>query len=666
MPNPEHPALKLRLDLQGLRAIAVSVVVFAHAGVAGFSGGYVGVDIFFILSGFLITGALYKEFRANGKLNILGFYSRRLKRLLPAMAFMITITLVAAFVLLPEFQAKAQIGSAPFASLWLSNFYFTFAELDYFNELGQKDLFLHTWSLGVEEQFYLLWPLLFLLLVRFEQQRLSERYDVSQRLIAGLCLVFVLSMALSLYWTEENPPLAFYQMPSRAWQFALGGLLFFMASQARRISNRRVVAFSGFLLLISGLMGISLCVYIYTDQMSYPGWAAAAPSFGAAFVILGGSLVSETSNPLSLKPLVWLGNRSYSLYLWHWPVLLLVEAVYGNVTGGLVVAVIAISLLLTEVTHRLVELPFWKGSLSHYKPKTTVQFSTLVMLLALLGSFNAARQPLVNGVDRSKYASQESRYDVPIIYRMPCDAWYEHDKVEPCVFGPKDPQKTVILLGDSIGAQWFSLVAFAYLERDWRMVVLTKSACPMVDHSYFYDRIKQVFSVCDSWRDKVLARISEWNPEVVVVGSASSYGFSDEEWISGSQRVWEKLQGDGAQIVVVPGIPALTMNAPACISREIQKGTADLAEACSSDQSGDVAYGVSRLLKTAAADMEGVDVLDLNSWVCPSRTCSAIADDGVVVYRDNKHLTNSFVSMIAPQIAPQLINFLKVASSQDL
>lgn len=133
MPTPEHPALKLRLDLQGLRAIAVSVVVFAHAGMAGFSGGYVGVDIFFILSGFLITGALYKEFKANGKLNIVGFYSRRLKRLLPAMVFVIAVTLVAGFILLPDFQVKAQIGSAPFASLWLSNFYFTFAELNYFN-----------------------------------------------------------------------------------------------------------------------------------------------------------------------------------------------------------------------------------------------------------------------------------------------------------------------------------------------------------------------------------------------------------------------------------------------------------------------------------------------------------------------------------------------------
>lgn len=666
MPTPEHPALKLRLDLQGLRAIAVSVVVFAHAGMAGFSGGYVGVDIFFILSGFLITGALYKEFKANGKLNIVGFYSRRLKRLLPAMVFVIAVTLVAGFILLPDFQVKAQIGSAPFASLWLSNFYFTFAELNYFNELGQNDLFLHTWSLGVEEQFYLVWPLLFLFLVRFEQRRLSERYDVSQRLFAGLCLVFVLSLALSLYWTEKSPILAFYQMPSRAWQFALGALLFFIASQTEfRVTRRSGVA-AGLLLLIAGVVAISLCVYLYNDRMPYPGWAALAPSLGAAFVILAGSLVPEKSNPLSLKPMVWLGNRSYSLYLWHWPVLLLVEAVYGNVTGELVVAVIAISLLLTEVTYRLVELPFWKGSISHYKPKTIVQFGTLVMLLALLGSFHAARQPLVDGVDRSKYASQESRYDVPIIYRLPCDAWYEHDKVEPCVFGPKDPQKTVVLLGDSIGAQWFSLVAFAYLEQDWRMIVLTKSACPMVDHSYFYDRIKQVFSVCDSWRDIVLARIPQWNPEVVVVGSASSYGFSDEEWISGSQRVWEKLQGSGAQIVVLPGTPTLAMNAPACISREIQKETADLAEVCSSDQSGDVAYGVSELLKTAAADMEGVEVLDLNSWVCPSRTCSAITEDGVVVYRDNKHLTNSFVSTIAPEVAPHLINALKSDSSQDL
>lgn len=654
MPNSNDLALKLRLDLQGLRAIAVAVVFLAHAGVAGFSGGFIGVDLFFVLSGFLITGVLYKEYEANGRLDVLAFYSRRLKRLLPAMVLMIGVTLFASFILLPSFQAKAQIGSAPFASLWFSNFYFSFNELDYFNELGQNDLFLHTWSLGVEEQFYLIWPFLFLLLTSFLRGKLSTNFSHRLSLSLGLSLVLISSLALSLYWTTNNPLLAFYQMPSRAWQFALGALLFFVVHRPEFCRNRSRNDVTGLLLLVAGAVAVAMSVYQYNDQMHYPGWAALAPSFGAAFIILAGSLIPENKNPFAWGPLVWLGNRSYSLYLWHWPVLLLFEAIYGSLTVEMTAAVILISLLLTELTYRLVEKPFWTGSLSNFSPKHIVQFGTLAMLLALLGSFHAARQPVEDGVAVNGDITQQWRSDYPLIYSMPCDAWFSHDKVQPCVFGPKDAEKTVMLLGDSIGAQWFSLIGSSYLQRDWRLVVLTKSSCPMVDHSYFYDRIKQVFTVCDQWRDKVLDRLPEWQPDVVVVGSASTYGFSDQEWISGSQRVWEKIQKTGARVVVLPGTPTLDMDAPSCISREIQNRETDLTEACSTDQSQDGAYRVTELLETAASEMPHIQVLDLNPWVCPAGTCSAVTEEGIVVFRDSQHLTDSFVISIAPEIGPQL------------
>ncbi|MBO6851794.1 MAG: acyltransferase, partial [Marinobacter sp.] len=275
----------LRLDLQGLRAIAVTVVFLAHAGVQGFSGGYIGVDLFFVLSGFLITGVLYKEFEATGSVNIFAFYSRRIKRLLPAMALVIGLTLAISFVLLPGFQAKAQIGSSPFASLWLSNFYFTFSELDYFNELGEKDLFLHTWSLAVEEQFYLVWPFLLLFLARFRQRRVSEKHNLRIRLAVGLLLVLGLSFALSLYWIEESPLLAFYHMPSRAWQFALGALVFLAVYRTPFRTNESCGTAKGLSLLIVGAGAIAASTWFYDDQMTYPGWAAVVPSVGAALVI---------------------------------------------------------------------------------------------------------------------------------------------------------------------------------------------------------------------------------------------------------------------------------------------------------------------------------------------------------------------------------------------
>lgn len=195
---------------------------------------------------------------------------------------------------------------------------------------------------------------------------------------------------------------------------------------------------------------------------------------------------------------------------------------YGDLATEYTIVVILVCLLLTEITYRFVEKPFWRGALSYFEPKQVFQFGTLVMLLAMLGSFHAARQPVVDGIAGSADISQQWRNDYPVIYSMPCDSWFSHDKVQPCVFGSDDAKKTVILLGDSIGVQWFSLIALSYLQQDWRMVVLTKSSCPMVDQSYFYERIKKLYSVCDQWRDKVLNRLSEWEPEVVVVGSAST------------------------------------------------------------------------------------------------------------------------------------------------
>ncbi|MBW4935563.1 acyltransferase family protein [Marinobacter sp. F4206] len=649
MHHHNDSALKLRLDLQGLRAIAVSVVFLAHAGVVGFSGGYIGVDLFFILSGFLITGVLYKEYEASGRLNVLAFYSRRIKRLLPAMVLMIGLTLLASFVLLPSFQAKAQVGSAPFASLWLSNFYFSFNELDYFNELGQNDLFLHTWSLGVEEQFYLIWPFLFLLPTFFLRGRRPAEVNLQRHIVLGLALVFISSLALCLYWTKNSPLLAFYQMPSRAWQFALGALLFFGVYRPEFRRNQAPNKLAGLLLLAIGTVAVALSVHLYNDRMPYPGWAALLPSFGAALIILAGSLIPEKRNPLACGPLVWLGNRSYSLYLWHWPVLLLFEAIYGSLTVELIGAVTLISLVLTEITYRLVERPFWKGRLSYFAPKKIVQCGALVMLVALLGSFHAARQPLVDDG-----FSDQWRADYPIIYSMPCDSWFVHNKVQPCEFGAEDAEKTVMLLGDSVGAQWFSLIGLPYLQRDWRYIVLTKSSCPMVDHPYFYDRIKQVYTVCEEWREKILERLPEWEPDVVVVGSASTYGFSDQEWISGSQRVWKEIRSTGAQVVVLPGTPTLGIDAPSCIKREVKSRTTDIAGACSRDQSDDEAYRVSELLEVAASDMPNVDVLELNSVVCPSAICSAMTEEGIVVYRDSQHLTDSFVISITPKILPQL------------
>lgn len=660
MPNPAHPELNFRADLQGLRALAVAMVVLAHASVPGFSGGFVGVDLFFVLSGYLITGILYQELQQTGRIDLPVFYSRRIKRLLPAMMLMIGATLAAVFILLPKDEAKLLIGSAPFASLWLSNFYFNLNDAGYFDEQALEDLFLHTWSLGVEEQFYLTWPCLMLLLGWLQHRNSGkDRIGANGRIIAGFAAIGMTSLALCVYWLGTSPLFSFYQMPSRAWQFTLGALVF-LVWQRRKVLLGETVGgqASGYVLLLAGLVLIGISVGFYHDQMAYPGWAAVMPSVGAVLIIAAGILLHSWHNPLAWPPLVWLGNRSYSVYLWHWPILQLTKTVHGGHTATTITLAIAGSLLLAELTYRLIEQPFWKGKFSHYASKVVLQSGLVAMLLTMAACFHAARKPIDPNMLTGNQATQALKIDAPVIYTMPCDSWYENADIQPCTFGPENASNTALLLVDSIGAQWFSLIADTYLKQNWKVVVLTKSACPIVDEPIFYSRINHEYSICEQWRNKILDQLEEWSPDVVITGSTAGYEYTHEQWVSGSQRVWRKITDTGARVIVIPGTPSLGMDGPSCLRRQLEAGHTnylDMKNTCSKDQANHVAYKIADLLKTASANIQEVDVLDLNAEVCPEKVCSAITGAGIVVFRDGQHLTDSFVRSLAINAAPKLI-----------
>lgn len=264
-----------RPALQGLRAIAIMLVVLAHAGVTLFGGGFVGVDVFFVLSGYLISGLLLRELGQSGGIAFARFYARRLRRLLPALIVMLGLTAAAAHWLLSGVEARAQLASAPFAATWISNLYFAFTTIDYFDELATRDLFLHTWSLGVEEQFYLVWPILLLaLFVIGCWKRSASRYPMG---FVSLTLVFLVSLALSLYWSMNAPHAALYLMPSRIWQFALGAMVYlaFQNVPLRETGSTpdlRRTATAAWLALMTGLLLILGSAVLLRPNQTYPGF----------------------------------------------------------------------------------------------------------------------------------------------------------------------------------------------------------------------------------------------------------------------------------------------------------------------------------------------------------------------------------------------------------
>lgn len=629
-----------------------------HAGVPGFSGGYIGVDVFFVLSGYLITGLLFSEHVSTGRIRYLNFLARRLKRLLPAMLAMLLVVAAIAPVLLSAYETRLQTGSFAFAATWTSNLFFAFDEFDYFAELEQKDLFLHTWSLGIEEQFYVVWP--WLLVAAFlVNARMRQAWNPATVLLGFLAGVFVSSLSLCLYWAETQPLLGFYMMPARGWQFALGAAVF---AVVHPLANSHGAGFSrrlGAFRLPAGVAGMGLILgsaFLLHGRLTYPGFYALFPSFGAAAVLLSGATPGATgvSRLLATRAFVWVGDRSYSLYLWHWPVLLLGDA-YGLTSMPVGTALlIAVSVGLSDLSYRLIERPFWKGRLSTATPVRTILLSTLAVLVAVFTIDRVHEQTVAETAIASSGAVYDPRMDVPDIYTVGfnCDTMHFSAAVEPCASGPADARHTAVLIGDSIGAQWVSLFPEIYAAPDWQVLVLTKSSCAMVDEPLYLEAIKAQYVVCEKWRNAALDYIAELAPDVVFVGMSSNYIFTESQWVDGAARILGRLSPVAANVVVIPGTPTLSFDGPICIEqpyRFVLKLT-DSQRDCEERMSRDQTLIVTRYLEAAAARFDNVHVLNLNDLVCPGGRCAAQSEDGLVVFRDHQHLTDAFVAKQVPEV----------------
>lgn len=644
-----------RLDLQGLRAIAILLVVIAHADLMIFPGGFVGVDVFFVLSGYLITRLLFRELESNTRIDFLRFYARRLKRLFPALMSMLVVIGVLAYFLLSPKEILAQIASAPYAVTWTSNIYFAFSSLDYFDELSDKDLFLHTWSLGVEEQFYLLWPVLLFVLFKFRVSWNSAEYKSYGVMLSGLALICLASFLLSLYWLKYSPQVAFYFMPSRIWQLSLGAIVFFIF-QGRLVSTGNFTGRSNYrvanLLLYFGLVIIIGSGLGLDTDLEYPGLWALIPSIGAALVIAAGHYAAQLNNPLSHPVMVWLGDRSYSLYLWHWPILMLGFSLgyQGQIIPTLLL--LLLSLLIATVSFQWIELPFWKGNLLIGRPLQNI----LVTLMFMALTVHFFQQGLLELTNRNLSTGRAIKYqiDTPIIYKQKCDSAYTNATVKPCIFSTGSPMKTVVLFGDSIGVQWFSMLAAIFPQPEWKTIVLTKSACPMVDEEYFNKRIGKIFTVCEEWRNAALDEFDRLQPDVLIMGSSSTYKFTKHQWIEGTSRILERVSRAAEFVYLIPGTPGLGFDGPSCLYRNtLPTGEVD-HQACKSNTGIMIANTISNYLVQSTDRFENVYLLDLNDLVCPGNTCQALSNSGLAVYRDSRHLNDIFVRSLSLLISERI------------
>lgn len=631
-----------RKDLQGLRGLAVLSVILCHSGFPLVSGGFIGVDVFFVISGYLITGHLVQEFMKFETIDFAAFYARRLKRLLPALLSMIAGVALLSTAFLSPYEISKQLASLPYAITWISNIYFSFREINYFDDFQQYDLFIHTWSLGVEEQFYLFWPLFITALLMTSAKIHLTKFTSMTPLLVGFTAVIVISLTYSLSLTDQNRQItAFYSMPSRIWQFSIGALIFVITQGQKHKISKGFYYF----LLSSGLLLILGSAIIINSKMLYPSLLASIPTLGAALTILVGSHNHIYRSPLNFKPLTYLGDRSYSLYLWHWPLLALgfSNGLLGSVPS--IAMLLMATIVLAEVSYRLVEIPFWKGTWSSLTAQRILLSSFLVMSIAIFLTYYI--QKFTTIPESANKLISQSRTDVPIIYEHNCDVEINSFEVKKCIFGSENAKNTVVIVGDSVGAQWFSFIKSAFVDESRKLVIYTKSACPIIDESYFYRKFGGVFTACSLWRDEVLTQISNSNPELVFVGSSSGYEFSTEQWITQSASMLEKLGQASRQVVVIPGTPIFSFDPVICLSNNIRPDNSINAEKCIDPEAAEHANGIAALLQKSTKNIHNVHLVSLNDLVCPRGKCSAITDSGTIIYRDKVHLTDSFVLSIS-------------------
>lgn len=625
-----------RPDIEGLRGIAILLVVAYHAGLPGFNGGYVGVDVFFVLSGYLITGLLVKEMETKGRINLPAFYARRARRLLPASALALFVTVIATYVIYSPVEQSGLPQSAFATASYVSNLYFARTATDYLRAGAETNPLLHTWSLSVEEQFYLVWPLLVMLALRRGGKR---------RLISVMIAVASLSFALSIWLTLVRQPWAFFSSPTRAWEFAIGGMGVLLAGR-HSPSLGRIIGWLGLALVI-------IASIVLGKNTAYPGWAALLPVLGTTAVLRSG-----TSTPvgklLSARLLQFFGRLSYSWYLWHWPVLVLAGALWGDVSIPFRISLAALSLGLALVSYKMVENPVRFHPFLLRRPAYALSMAACLTLFGIFTSLAFGYLSQRGAESRTQARFIKARNDIPVIYQDKCISTAFESSLKECTYGKKDSTSTVVLFGDSYAAQWFPAINSIAESEGWRLVTLFKAACAPVDVEYVYPRIGRRYTECEQWRTSAFKRIEEMHPALVVVGHSALYIgtpplVSPSAWLNGVGRMFTALNRSGARIAYLRGTPAPTIDMVGCLARGSWQSGWRRPSPCTFERAAgmnDEVAGAERQI----AESSHATYIDLTQYICPREICEP-ERDGTIIYQEGGHLTGEFVNGLTPVLS---------------
>jgi peptidoglycan/LPS O-acetylase OafA/YrhL len=646
-----------RPDIEGLRGVAILLVIAYHAEVPGAGGGYVGVDVFFVLSGYLITGLLLREKAATGRIDLVRFYARRARRLLPAAVLVTLATLLAGWFVYAPMEQRNVANTAVATSAYASNLWFAFLSTDYLAAASHTNPLLHTWSLAVEEQFYLVWPVLVLLCTRKRPHGAARG-----RLAAVTGFAAAVSFAGALWLSGVARPWAFFASPTRAWEFAIGALGVLLASGYGRLGARFRSAVGW-----AGLAAVAVAVVTFGGTTPHPGVPTLLPTAGTALVLMWGAADPShgAGRLLHASPLQAIGRVSYSWYLWHWPVLVLAEAVMGDRGLPLRLACVVLSLALAAVTLAVLENPVRMSRVLAARPLATLAGAAALTIGGVAAGAVARTAAVRMQATPAQAAFTRASQDLPdrVLWASGCHLPYFKTQAPECAFADTASPTTVVLFGDSHAAQWFPALERLAREDRLRLVSLTKSGCAAADVRPPAE-MNGISKACVEWRRAAVQRIVALMPAAVVMGSASRHidrahggeahtGISAEEWREGTRRTLSAFSRAGIPVALLRDTPWPGVHVPHCLARQAWTESWMRPRPCTFPRETPLDTLVAGLEAQAAHGIAGIRLVDLSGEVCDTSPCRPARGD-TVIFQDTNHLTGTFSASLAPALRQRL------------
>ncbi|ALE06664.1 acyltransferase [Arthrobacter sp. ERGS1:01] len=679
---------KVRRDVQGLRTLAVGLVVLYHLFPEKLTGGFVGVDIFLVISGFLIVGSLVRGATATGTINLATFYARRIRRLLPASTAVLLAVMGASVLVLPQSRWQDVSRDIVASALQVQNWNQAFGSASYEAAGELVSPVQHFWSLAVEEQFYLVIPLLLLAAVFLGRLMKQSARTACLWFLAVLCAA---SLVHSVLFSGSNHDLAYFATTTRMWELGLGGIAALVLPSIQFTPALRVAAgWAGL-----GLVALGACTF--TTAMAFPGYIALVPVLGTILMIFAGMGADPGTAPgpaslsyyLSLRPVTYIGDISYSLYLWHWPVIVFYILLQGHqpgLVGG--AGLLALSLVLAALSHRFIEQrfrygkPFRRNSGRRFptRVRNRSAYGLAAVLVAVscaaaVGPWSVVAEKTIQLVQLDNDPNYPGAMafaphhpaavppnvpispdpaiatkDVPLTSKDDCGV-YDPKKIDDsrCYYGSPAANRTMVLVGDSHAAQYIDPIAAAAGRSNWQVRAMVRNGCPF--SAAPPASATTTYTNCSSQNAVSLKKILAMKPDSVVVSGMTDFGYgkalkwrwsSERTLVDGYVAMLRPLRDAGIKVSVIADTPYPGVSVPDCVEKN-----GPSAPRCDVPN-----VAVKDPLVIAAREVGGVTTIDLKGYLCSRSSCPPVVGN-VLVYRDN-HLTATFARTLSAPLEKAL------------